>query len=211
RLPFLAPLKNIFYGLDILLNLPVQARLSFWKQHKKLPPDVRINPIEKIDKTTAQFIQKLSANDLIQRNAATFNWIIQYPWLNTSKAFTGRYYFSAYAKQFQNSLLQVFRNDQLVAFLWLTYRDGTAKLPYCYVLPGNEEIAVRVLCRQLIRLRADTFICFQKNIFEALRKSPPPFLFQKTKTKVFGWSKTLERYFEHQPYIQDGDGDGMFT
>ena len=211
RLPILAPLENVFYGLDTLLNLPVRMRLAFWKQRKKLPSDISINPIHEIDETTSQFIQGLGSNDLIKRKATTFNWIIQHPWLSASKEYTERYHFSSEAKQFQNILLQVFQSDNLIAFVWITNRNGTAKLPYCYVLSGKEKLIASVLNHQLIQLEVDTFIYFQANILEAFQKSQPPFLFQKQLTKVFGWSKKLDRYFEHQPYIQDGDGDSVFT
>jgi hypothetical protein len=211
RFSFLAPMEKIFYGVDILLNLSVKIRLAFWKKGNKLPSNIRINQIHEIDEPTAQFIQGFSKNELIQREAATFNWIIQNPWLSKSKEYIRRYHFSSEAKQFQNILLQVFQNDVLIAFLWITNRDGTAKLPYCYLSPGNEKIVASVLNHQLIQLGVDTFICFQANVLEAFQKSHAPLLFRKQLTKVFGWSKKLDRYFERQPYIQDGDGDGVFT
>ncbi len=211
KFPRLSLGKNIFYLLDKLLNIPVRIRLAYWKKRKELPHDVRINQIDHIDKQTEAFIENLAAKDLIKRTGDTFNWIIDYPWLSSDKKYKKKYYFSAHAKRFEHILLQVYQNDKMIAFLWLSYRDETIKLPYCYVKKGKEEIAVRVLHHHLIQFSADTFICYQQNILDALVQSNPPFIFHKAINKVFAWSTSLDSYFKAAPYIQDGDGDSVFT
>ncbi len=211
RIPFLAPLKNIFYLIDSLINIFLPIKFVFWKRRNPRSVGIRIDQIKHVDETTIQFIQALAGNDLILKGRRSFNWIHQSPWLSSNNSYTDQYHFSSHAKHFENILLNVYQNDELIAFFWLTIRDGTAKLPYCYVLQEKKDIATTALLHQLIQLPIDTFICFQANILDALNKNHPPFLFKKHLTKVFGWTKTLDQYFEKDPYIQDGDGDGVFT
>jgi hypothetical protein len=211
KIPQLAPLKNVLIVLDSLLNMLVQVRLSFWKRNHKTAAGLQTSRIATIDAETEQLIQSLSQNEFLQRKRETFHWIIQNPWLSNNKAFTKRYYFSSYAEHFENVLLKIQLDNKIIAFLWLTLRDGTAKLPYCYVSPGREDLVAGVLIQQLIAHPVDTFICFQQNLLPALAKSKAPFLHQKKLSKTFGWTKVLDSYFAADFYVQDGDGDSVFS
>ncbi len=211
RYPYLSAFKTIFYGVDYLLNLPTQVFHYIWKQGHILPDDIRVISINKIDERTQKFIDSLANYDLVKRSMEQFNWILEYPWLSNSKEFSKRYYFSSYASIFQNNLYQVYKNDQLIALLWITNRDGTAKLPFCYVMPGFESIAVQVIFHQIIHLEVDTFICFQENILNAIKDSSTPTLYQRSIKKVLGWSEKLKHHLEAPVYVQDGDGDVVFT
>ncbi len=99
----------------------------------------------------------------------------------------------------------------MIGFLWISLRDGTAKLPYCYISPGHEDIAASVLINQLIENPVDTFICFQQNLLPALAKAKNPFLYQKELSKTFAWTTVLDSSFSAPFYVQDGDGDTCFT
>lgn len=211
RVSLLAPLKNVFFVLDVLLNIPNQIRLNFWKRKNTFVDSIKIKRINTIDQETETFIHSLSKNDLIKRNSSNFNWIIQNPWLSSNKTYTSNYFFSSHADHFENILLKIHHGENMIAFLWLTLRDGTAKLPYCYISPGSENIAANILINQLIENPVDTFICFQQNILSAIANNKAPFLHQKEVSKTFGWTNTLDTFFEYDPYIQDGDGDGVFT
>lgn len=211
RLPFFGPLKNVFYVLDTLLNIPVQAKLTFQKRKHKLALGVNIERISEVDKETESFLLPLAKNEIIQRKSQTFNWIIQQPWLSSNKSFTKKYFFSSHADHFENILLKIRQDKKVIGFLWLSLRDGTAKLPYCYISPGYEDIAAPVLINQLIENPVDTFICFQQNLLPALAKSNSPFLYQKELSKTFAWTTVLDSYFSAPFYVQDGDGDTCFT
>ena len=211
RLPVLAPLKNIFLAVDIFFNLP----LKMWQRIKGKQflseKNIQIQRIEYIDKATETFIHEIAKNELSPKSADTFNWIIKYPWLSSEQDFSSRYYFSSFARNFENILLNIYENEKQVAFLWMTLRDGTAKLPYCYIKSGKEKIAVKVLIQQLLEKEADTFICFQQNILPEIMQQNIPMLYSKEISKTFAWTKTLDNFFEKEIYIQDGDGDGVFT
>jgi hypothetical protein len=211
KIPQLAPLKNVLYVLDTLLNIVVQLRLSFWKRKHQTATGLQISRIAAIDTETEQFIQSLSQKELLHRKRETFNWMIQNPWLSPNETFTKSYYFSSYAEHFDHVLLKIHQDHKMIAFLWLTLRDDTAKLPFCYINPGQEDIVANILLQQLIEFPVDTFICFQQNILPALAKSKAPFLYQKELSKTFGWTKVLDSYFATDFYVQDGDGDSVFT
>ncbi len=211
RISFLAPFKNIFYVADTLLNSPLQIKLKLQKRKNKLTSNIDVERIFEIDNEAESFLLPLSKNEILGRNSQTFNWIIQQPWLSNNKSFTKSYFFSSYANHFENILLKINKEKKMIGFLWITLRDGTAKLPFSYISPGQEDIAAKVLINQLIENPVDTFICFQQNLLPALAKAKSPFLHQKEVSKTFAWTKTLDTYFTEPFYIQDGDGDTCFT
>ncbi len=211
RLPILAPLKNILWVVDTLFNLPTQAGRLIWKFQYKLPKEITVERISEVDEPTWQFIASQTDNELPHRSREGFNWIINHPWLTSNKNFTKSYHFSSHANHFENRLYRLSQNGAIIAFLWLTLRDGTARLPYCYILPGKETIAARLLFREMVGLRVQTFICFQAKLWPPLEQKRWPMLFAVPLQKMVGWTKTLDPYFTGDFYIQDGDGDGVFT
>ena len=211
RLPILAPLKSILYVLDTILNIPINGWLSFQKRRWRLPKGLQLTYVEELDEELDAFIRQNATKELITRSSQQFNWVINHPWLSQSKDDASRYYFSAYARSFENRLIKVHRQEELIAFLWLTVRDGTVKIPYCYVSQGAEALTAQVLVHQLLRESAEVFICFQAHLMPYLQKTRLPFFHKKPIAKIFGWTKSLDSFFETVPYIQDGDGDGVFT
>lgn len=211
RISFLSPLKNVFFVLDALLNIILGGWFALKKRNYKLAENISVTQIPELDKETESFLLPLAKNEVIQRSRQTFNWIIQHPWLSPNKSFTKKYFFSSHADPFEHILLKIHQDKKMIGFLWLSLRDGTAKLPYCYLSPGSENIVASVLMNQLIEKPVDTFICFQQSLLPAFAKANSPFLHQKEVSKTFGWTKVLDTYFAAPFYVQDGDGDTCFT
>jgi len=211
RIPFFAPLKNVFYVFDTLLNIPLQLRFAFKKWEMKMAKSLSVEQVSEVGKEAEEFIHSLSKSEIIDRSRQQFNWIIQHPWLSPNKSFTRKYFFSSHADHFEHILLKVRKDKKMIAFLWISLRDGTARLPYCYIEPRHEDAAAKVIIEQLIKQSVDTFICFQQNILSALAKQNAPFLYKKEVSKTFAWTKTLDTYFAEPFYVQDGDGDTSFT
>lgn len=210
RYPSVAVFKSILYVLDIVLNIPARFVSRLKKSRFDLSSTIRFSKVDDIDSELAAFISRQSENDLIVRDQNVFNWIKKYSWLNQDTSLVTRYHFSSFAKTFENRLLKVEEGDRIITFLWLTYRDGTAKLPFCYVEPGKEHLAAKVLANQILSLKPEVFICYQQNILTEFRQLKPS-LYSRKIEKHFGWTNTLDSNLLSNAYIQDGDGDGVFT
>ena len=89
------------------------------------------------------------------------------------------------------------------------------KSPWCR-LYGNQiknpvtKVAAKALARQLLIIDPEVFICYQQNILDSFQKVTTAF-HSKTVDKHFGWTNTLASELLNSSYIQDGDGDGVFT
>jgi len=211
RKPGLSIFKNIFYLLDQGLNIPIKMRISWWRKNNKLSSDIQVERLNEIDQKTAIFIKTHASKDLVDRNEKHLNWPIRFPWLSFDEVYRKWYYFSTHAARFENILLSVKEKNNIIGFVWLSYRDGTIKTPYCFVSKGKERIIAKVIYQELTKFPFEAFICYQTNILQALENISFPFSYKKKIKKDFGWSKLLDHHFTQEVYIQDGDGDGVFT
>jgi len=214
RIPSLQTLKPVFSITDILLNAFVDTKNKVWKNyyHQK---KIVVKPISKISTELSLFIIEHSNDDLISRSLEVMNWIIDYPWLNQNTAsknkWTNRYYFSSYAEQFENTILTVYKENEIIGFLWFSLRDGEAKLPYIYFKSAYLKTIADVILEQLLVLKANTFICYHPLIANYFKHKISPAYYSKEVKKVFGYTQKLEQYFTKEKQIQDGDGDVVFT
>lgn len=204
---------KLLYGLDGILNrswLPLNIYRWSSSQAKF---NIRLETITRIDAETERWIENHRQQELIGRGAKDLNWILEYPWMSTKSkdAFSEKYFFSSFAKVFENHVFQLWEKEQLIAVLFFTQRDGQVKLPYIYFDKNKMEVVVFAILKILIQLKAETFTCFQQEVCTAIQQQKTPFYHRKKIVKTFGIAKTLEKYLEESPVIQDGDGDWVFT
>ena len=108
-------------------------------------------------------------------------------------------------------LFKIKDRDKLVAFIFLTYRDGTVTLPYVYFASEYIEEISKIILHQILLFKAETFACFHKELTKIMEERSKPFFHVKTITKTIGIPKSLRKYYDQTPIIQDGDGDVVFT
>lgn len=213
RFPKLKALDFVFGLVDFILNTVYALRIAIWQVLQK--ENFQIKQINEIDKVSATFINQHNKNELIRRGQSELNWIVKYPWLATTKngtgPFTQSYFFSAYAKRFDNIILKVWHEKEMIAVLFLTLRDGELKLPYAYFEKEKTTLVAKVILRKLIELRAETFVCFHKDLLTYFRVNQGPFYHLRLIDKTFGYTSSLDKYMQEDVVIQDGDGDVVFT
>ena len=213
RYPKLKAIEFLFGWMDWLLNVAYAIRIAIWDVLQK--EDFQIKRINTIDHQATDFITKHNNNELIGRGQDELNWIIQQPWLEVNKDGVGpmsqTYFFSAYAKQFENIVLKVWHKKEMVAVLFMTLRDGELKLPYAYFEKEKAALVGKVIVRKMIEFRAETFVCFNKELWTYFRENSGPFYHLRLIDKTFGYSSELEKYMNEDVVIQDGDGDVVFT
>ena len=214
RKPELKPFQVLFKFFDGGINLLLTPRFYLWKKRLEQSKLI-IERIERVHSEVDQFIQQQSRKQLIQRTANDLNWILDNPWLDQEKnknaVFQKRYFFSAHTERFESHLFKIKNGDQLVAFVFLSDRDGTITLPYFYCLSDHVESVSKIILHQLLLLKATTFLCYQTQLVPYFQKDTNPFFYAKKMSKTVGIPDALKIYFDQTPMIQDGDGDVVFT
>ena len=217
RFPRLKFLSKLIQSGDGVINFLMEPRFYFWRKKLAKTP-LSIQQVFTVDQEVDNFIQQHSdsyRNQLIQRSAEDFNWILKYPWLDEYKngqgPFQKKYYFSAHASKLENRLLVVRMDIKIIAFTFLTYRDGVVKLPYVYFEDDYLDDVFPIILHQLLLLKAETFVTFHPQLIQKIKENPSPFFHIKTISKTIGIPEVLKKYYDQTPVIQDGDGDVVFT
>lgn len=212
RMPILENAKYLLKLGDWCLNGFQALRL---KSGKKAFSDIETTTIKTFDEASVCFIEEYNTTELIGRNDAVLNWIINYPWIdnqpNGQGAFSEKYFFSAHAIRFLNRIIQVKKGDEIIAVLFFTFRDGVVRLPYVYFGAKDLSTIGSIVINLLVDWRADTFICFHPTLQDWFRQQKGPFYHRKEISKTIGIPTTLLPHLNTHPQLQDGDGDVVFT
>ncbi|PLX05811.1 MAG: hypothetical protein C0594_06775 [Marinilabiliales bacterium] len=217
-LPSKNPKYSKYSGLlkfvDTIGNAMLSIKRPFQKIHylKNLP---QVETIKRIDPETSAFIEKHTTKNLFQRKKEELNWFLTYPWLLSTPIkdeMADKYIFSSVAQSYKVYPLKIKKNQNLVAFIILTYRDGEMKIPYAYFNPNDKDMVLKVIFAYSIRLNIDNFICFQPNLYASFSSVKNPFFHLKKQQRHYIMSKVLLNALSSLDYtIQDGDGDATFT
>lgn len=212
RFPKLQSLKSSFQLIDKVIDLLLYP--YYYTREKGVEQsNLNIELISRVDDEANTFVKENSSQQLIQRNASELNWILDFPWLTTGENQTKdkRYYFSSYAESFKSHLFKIKENNEMVAFVFLSERDGVFTLPYFYCLEPYKAEVYNCIVKLLLLLKANTFVCYQPAIVELMKRYSFPFIYTKAVSKTVGIPNSLKTYFDQTPLLQDGDGDIVFT
>lgn len=207
--PVLAKLRLLFKTLDSVLNFCTNL-LHFGRLK---PPD-NIEISSSFSSEAIEFIDQRNQHEIFRRANEEFNWITSYPWiLNTSEKnakLHKKYHFTSHADQFSNTILVGRNKNQRIEFvLFLTQLDGKAKLPYAYFT--SIEKVIPCLLYWLQNEKVESFTCFHPEISKQLFQSKFKAVLRKKILKKTLISKRLKTLLPADFYIQDGDGDSVFT
>lgn len=204
---FLDPVLGI---LDACLNGLNNLRLR-----SSVSNGVRVEEIKALDQESAEFIFSHQSKELVGRSLESMRWVLEKPWLANDQSnqadLKKRYHFSSYAEKFEHNILKVYQTGNLIALLWISLRDGTAKTPYVFIDDGYDEIAFIALLNFLVEKNADTLITFQPDLVKMIKMNGSKFLKVKPISKTFGFPDGMKNLIEQYPVVQDGDGDVVFT
>ena len=147
---------------------------------------------------------------LFNRDTETLNWIAAYPWLlnKEEKQDSRQYPFSRSAKDFRNFTIAS-KEESKDLFLYITVRDGVAKLAYAQTNPENLNLATTSLLAFLFQKNIKEFISFHAEINSALKSKTLPFCIKHQTKYQYVWGKQMPEISTNQ--FQYGDGDAIFT
>jgi len=162
-----------------------------------------------IDKTLNQFLINQKKNP-IARNAEDFQWILDYPWLSQETE-QPNYLFSSYSKDYEMFWVSVYQNQEIVAAMLCSVRNGNLKVLYYF---GNVEFVAGILPKIIKKYKIKMMTIYDDKLNTVI---------QKNKTPKSIYKRPLKRdYLTHKEFKEklgkdfkfnftDGDGDFSFT
>lgn len=202
--------KLLSFG-DSVLNLfwsPI--RLYFLKKYRK--SKLAFIPVEKLDEAMEEFIKTRSKHEFIRRTSAYFEWVRKYPWVReSSDGEPCEYPFSHVVKRYSLDYFELKKDGELKAFVAVSVRDNLAKIPYIYFDQEDLPEVMHSVFWFLLKKKCDSVVVFHPAVVEFMNVNKTPFIFSQKEQKIVGASKTLYPFFAEKSFLQDGDGDFIFS
>ena len=190
---------------DFSVNLVLKTS-NFNKTNSKL----NFKADNKLDKESEDFILQHYKGNSFNRNLQEIKWIINNPWILSSKIKDETYHFSDYCKNFEFVFLKIYKNNILDTILILSVRDTNAKLHFIY---GNKntKLTSKVLLQYLRTKQTSNFISFEKDINHFLDKNF--FFYKKERNRNFIMHRELQKKLgnDFRFNVSAGDSDAIFT
>ncbi len=196
---------------DVALNF-LTTPLRFYFQKKFEKGSFETEPVDTIGREVEEFINQYSETDFIKKAPGDFEWFKKFPWLTVSTG--GKLYdypFSHVVKQFGLEYFVLKKEGVLKAFVAISNRDNLARIPYIYFDKEDISNVVQSVMSIILKKRYDSLVVFHPGIVEYMEANRMPFLYRKKEIKFTGVTKSIYEYFMAKPYLQDGDGDVVFT
>lgn len=203
-------------GLLKAIDKAGNSILSSYQSNFKYPIDhLNLEEVNEVDDEIENFILHQNGKDYFQRKKRELNWILAEPWVlenDEKKELHKRYYFSSSDHVFKNYLYKL-KDDQgkLKAFFFFTNRNEVIKLPYFYA-KGLVKDEITVILHFLQKWNAKVFTSFHPKLVSGLMEQKTMAFHKKEIDRNFLIDKQLSKMMTHPNlFIQDGDGDAVFT
>lgn len=211
---FFKKIKPILSITDWISNLFLDLRFSKNNDNQNF----NIEKVTNWNEKTVSFLNTFKTEELFQRNFKTYQWIKQYPWMDSTletKKKNENYHFSTFAKVFESDFYKITNKNtgNIVALVNISIRNKQLKIPYLYALPENMNVVKQLVLELCKEYKISFMTIFHDNLNTILKKGENQFLKQKSFEQGFFISNTLLAEFEliKNFKIQTGDGDGIFT
>jgi len=213
--PRLSFLKYFFNLIDTFLNI-YSIFLRFIYKIKLKKTEFQLCFIERIDNESILFIENHNKNELLKRDGNDLNWILNYPWINPLskdiKNEKARYYFSSFEDGFEYKMAKIYNLEKkLIAFLFLRFRQNHVLLPYAYFSEIHKTMVNNAIIKILLDHNALSFQTFHPMVVPIFFKIPSLFVLKKKIERNFAVSNKIKNSIPENYFLQDGDGDVVFT
>lgn len=215
RNPKFKKIKPILKLVDWTINAFQNLRLYFY--NTSLKADFSYKITRRVDEEVWGFIKKYKTSEFMRRDEISLNWLLQYPWIISSKLDENqeekRFHFSAFAHAFEQKCVQVFYKKTLIGFLILTMREGLMQVPYVYYDKIHTAAIADVIIEIALEQGQKTLTLYNQHLVDYIKNTKQnPFILIRDFTRRFMFGKGFSRDLKGLDYIfQDGDGDAGFT
>ncbi len=171
----------------------------------------KVSTAPEIDNRHSRFIEVHHKTEFTARSASELNWALQDKWLETHDTPPVNYPFSLQVKRFEQMILVVEKEGELVGLAIVNIRENHATVPCFYTFPGEEQPVWEALIRKLTGMKISTLTSYRKEFTDFIRKRKMAPLFIRHIERHVAVSSNLLSLFHSRPTLQDGDGDCIFT
>ena len=198
--------------LDRIVNVFLRGRLQRWiKARKNEVPAIAY--MEYPDRDSMDFMERHNQGELCRRGPGEFEWITSFPWLVSRLPYGSkkRYPFSWQSPYFSIFWAKILVGEDIAGIVMLSGREGLFKIPYAYAERGSEARIASGICRIMWEKKAKALYTARKEIIEYLERNAFPVLNRRYSMQELAVSKTISHRHPERFFLQDGDGDAVFT
>ncbi len=205
----LLPSKKSFFGKNKIWLKRWDNLVNFFIPYRSKGIDNLYKITTSVDENLRDFINHQHKNP-IARNAADFQWMLQYPWLSTEKE-EPNYLFSSYSKDYQMFWVSVFEHQKIISALLCSVRNNHLKVLYYF---GNAEKVSGILPKIIKKNKIKMMTIYDHKLNETIAKNkmPKPIYKRPLKRDYLihkAFASKLGKDFNFN--FTDGDGDFSFT
>ena len=215
--PIFKRISPILQVIDSILNTGIDIFKKLKIAYIKTSSIVSLD-INNISPNHIDLIKQSFNYQYFRRDERDLRWMINEPWIREKPApdvEDKKYYFSSNDKIFKQYTFELRRNqEELIAFMIFTNRNGHLKIPYFYQIDQINSNEIQQLLINFIEAHnIHTLTIFKQGLIRYLDKFTIPALFIKGINRKYIMSKTLnQRLAKSELFIiHDGDGDCGFT
>lgn len=205
--------KPLLYLVDNSVNFFQNGRLALRK--KSTLAGIRIQKSQQVDHQAWLFIQSRQGNELTRRSQEDLNWLLEMPWIIAPSQDDGsseRFHFSAVDTPFEQAVVTIFYQEEIIGVLIWTHRRYHFKVPYTYFDKPKTHLIAHVIWQYLFDLKIKTFTIYHPWLVDYFENQRTPFLYSKKVKRHYIYANGLPDALRDSPLsIQDGVGDSGFT
>jgi hypothetical protein len=209
---FLIALPPWFHGLSGPTRsfAAMKNRMICGRKLEKRGLEIQVT--ESLNGDLSSFINAHMVGDPLGRDASYWRWILQFPWVSgdsEDEAIQKRYEFSVFIKDFRQLPMVVSRHGAIIAFLFLTLRNGRLGLKYAYYDSNDASDVATALRVAVADIKPWLYISADSALNAAIRRDFPFYIARKIKPMLAYATKALPLSVGCPP--QFGIGDNIFT
>jgi len=209
---FLIALPPPFYGLSGPTRSFAATKNRMICGRKLERRGLEIQITKSLNGDLSSFINARAAGDPLGRDASYWRWILQFPWVSgdlEDEAIQRRYEFSVFIKDFRQIPMLVSRHGAIIAFLFLTLRNGRLGLKYAYYDSNDASDVATALRVAVADIKPWLYISADSVLNAAIKRDLPFYVARKSKPMLAYATKGLPLSVGCPP--QFGIGDNIFT
>jgi len=163
-----------------------------------------------MDDDAFSFVLTHSHKDVILRRQETFNWILQYPFMQTAilaERTLPENQFSSQIKSYQSSIIKIYAEGALVGVALLVFRQKTECVKYLYYQEAYASIVFSAIFSHGLKAKVEGFETGNKSLASFVQTFH---IYPKFTVLNYSFSTPLDFVMDDGMSLQSGEGD-MFV
>jgi GNAT superfamily N-acetyltransferase len=207
----LKALKPLWFSLDFILSIfnpfPIIGKAIRTKE-------ISIEYIAKPDEEVKELFTQSVAKTPTARTSRELDWIFNHPWLVSSPLgdrIGEKYFFSSSPRTFHQSLLKVYRQNELIGFMMLNNKDGFLSTPYVVCKDNDAVIFAKILLKQALAMGCDRVTTYHSLLAKAMKWVFPFRVISIMQQRNFYATHKTKGMINEGYTFNEGDGDCVFV